>query len=108
MQAYIDELAQTLMEGADDPSTSAHARLVELINANVCPFLPTRAEEADFKLLLVGRTIALPKHMWVHYVSGQTPHSRQSMQVSIVRRGTSRRSWQCSATGCTRPSERSR
>ena len=39
MQAYIDELAQTLMEGADDPSTPAHARLVELISANVRPFL---------------------------------------------------------------------
>ncbi len=42
-QAYIDELAQTLMEGADDPSTLAHARMVELINANVGPCLLTTA-----------------------------------------------------------------
>jgi hypothetical protein len=34
-QAYIDALAKCLMEGADDPSTPAHARMCELIKAMV-------------------------------------------------------------------------
>ena len=34
-QAYIDELAKVLMEGADNPSTPAHARMCQLIKANV-------------------------------------------------------------------------
>ena len=35
VQAYIDELARTLMEGAEQPDTPAHARMVQLTNANV-------------------------------------------------------------------------
>lgn len=38
LQYYIDELAKTLMEGADNPATPAHARMCQLINANVKAF----------------------------------------------------------------------
>ena len=46
-QAYIDELAQTLMEGAEDPSTPAHARLLELTKANVGPSLTYMSRPVD-------------------------------------------------------------
>ena len=35
VQAYIDALATCLMEGAEDPTQPAHARMCELIRADV-------------------------------------------------------------------------
>lgn len=37
-QAYIDALATCLMEGAEDPAKPAHARMCELIRADVSIF----------------------------------------------------------------------
>jgi hypothetical protein len=35
LQYYIDEMAKCLMEGAEDPASPAHARMLELIEAMV-------------------------------------------------------------------------
>ena len=35
VQFYIDEMAKCLMEGAEDPASPAHARMLELIDAMV-------------------------------------------------------------------------
>jgi hypothetical protein len=59
LQAYIDALAKCLMEGAEDPSTPAHARMCELIKAMVgfqvaASYALTSRQHHSFKRILLA------------------------------------------------------